>query len=81
MVQTQIINSVNAFLTGTLDIDPSLVTPETELRRDIGMSSVDIMAIGAFIQKTFRCPLIMPEIKAILTLQDLYDYIERNTEN
>ena len=76
MTKEQIISQTNAFLIGTLDFDPAMITPDTELRRDLGITSVDI---ASFVQKTFGCAIIIPEIKALITLQDLYDYIEKNS--
>ena len=79
MTKEQIISQTNAFLIGTLDFDPAMITPDTELRRDLGITSVDAVAIASFVQKTFGCAIIISEIKALITLQDLYDYIEKNS--
>lgn len=76
MTKQEIIERTNAFLIGVLDIDRALVTPDTELKRDIGITSVDAVAIVSFAQKTFRCTIVMRDIKAIITLEDLYNYIE-----
>ena len=78
MTQQEIVDKTNEFLIGTLDIDKALILPDTELKRDIGITSVDAMAIASFAQKTFGCPIIMRELKAIITMQDLYDYIEQH---
>ena len=76
MNKQQIISQTNAFLVDILDFDPSQIIPDAELRRDLGITSVDAVAIASFVQKTFGCPIIMPEVKALITLQDLYDYID-----
>ena len=78
MTKKEIVEQTNVFLTNTLEIDSALITPNTELKRDIGISSVDAVAIASFVQKTFGCPIIMPEIKALITIQDLYDYITQH---
>lgn len=78
MTKQDIISLTNCFLLKELRIEYATLEPDTELRRDMGLTSVDAVAIASFAEKTFGCPLIMPEIKAIVTLQDLYDYIERN---
>ena len=78
MTKQQIIEQTNAFLIHTLDFDPAMITPDTELRRDLGITSVDAVAIASFVQKTFGCAIIISGIKALITLQDLYDYIARN---
>ena len=79
MTKQQIISQTNAFLIHTLDFDQAQITPDAELRRDLGITSVDAVAIASFVQKTFGCAIIIPEIKALNTLQDLYDYIEKNS--
>ena len=79
MTRQEIIEKTNAFLSGTLDIDKALITPDTELKRDIGITSVDAVAIATFVQKTFGIPIVMRDIKAIITLDDLYKYIEQNS--
>ena len=77
MTKQEIIEKTNAFLIHTLDIDPSWINPDTELKRDIGITSVDAVAIASFAQKTFGCAIVMRDIKAIITLEDLYNYIEQ----
>ena len=81
MTKQQIIEQTNAFFIHTLDFDPAMITPDTELRRDLGITSVDAIAIASFVQKTFSCAIIIPEIKALITLQDLYDYIEQHSND
>lgn len=78
MTKDQIIQQTNAFFADVLDFNMSQVTPDTELKRDLGVTSVDAVAIANFAQKTFGCAIIMSELKAIITFQDLYDYIEQH---
>lgn len=78
MTKQEIQEKVNAFLTDRLEYEPSAIKPETELKRDIGITSVDAVAIALFAQKTFGCAIDMREVKAIVTLDDLYNYIEQN---
>ena len=78
MTKDQIMRLTNSFFIEKLDFTPSQIYPDAELRRDLGISSVDAVAIASFAQKTFDCLIVMAEIKAIITLQDLYDYIEQH---
>lgn len=78
MTNDQIIQTTNSFFVEKLDFDASQIVPDAELRRDLGISSVDAVAIASFVQKTFGCPIILPELKALITIQDLYDYIEQH---
>ena len=78
MTKDQIIQITKAFFIDKLDFDASQIYPDAELRRDLGISSVDAVAIASFMQKTFGCAIVMAEIKAIITMEDLYDYIEQH---
>lgn len=77
----EIIAQVNAFFIQTLDMDAACVVPDAELKRDMGITSVDAVAIAAFVQKTFGCTIHRSDIRYILTLQDLYDYIEKSSKS
>ena len=77
MTKQEIQQKVNQFMIERLEFEPSSLTPETELKRDLGISSVDAVAITTFVQKTFGCRINLPEIKALITIQDLYNYIEQ----
>lgn len=81
MTRQDIITSTTDFLLNELKIECPSLEPDTELRRDLGITSVDALAIATFTQKTFGCPLVISELKAIVTLQDLYDYIENYQRN
>ena len=78
MSKDEIIRQTNAFFIEKLAFDASQIVPDAELRRDLGISSVDAVAITSFTQKTFGCTIVMAEIKAIITMGDLYDYIEKH---
>ena len=78
MTRQEIIQTTNAFFVEKLDFSPSHIHPDAELRRDLGISSVDALAIASFAQKTFGCTIVLTEIKAIITMEDLYEYIEHH---
>ena len=79
MTQQYIIEHTKRFLAEDLDIDVRLIQPDIELKHDIGISSINAVTIAAFIQKTFGCKIRMQQVKTIITINDLYDYIEANT--
>ena len=78
MTQQEIQEKVNAFLTDRLEYEPSAITPEAELKRDLGMTSLDAEETAIFIKRTFGFQPERGAIKTLITLQDLYDYIARN---
>lgn len=78
MNKNEIQEKVNAFLTDRLEYEPSAITPEAELKRDLGMTSLDAVETSIFIKRTFGFQPERGAVKALITLQELYDYIEQN---
>ena len=78
MTKQEIQQKVNAFMTDRLEYEPSALTPETELKRDLGMTSLDAVETAIFIKRTFGFQPERGAIKTIGTLQELYDYIEQH---
>ena len=78
MTQQEIQTKVNAFMTDRLEFEPSALTPETELKRDLGMTSLDAVETAIFIKRTFGFQPERGAVKTLVTIQDLYDYIARN---
>ena len=79
MTQEEIQAKVNAFMTDRLEYESSILTPEAELKRDLGMTSLDAMETAIFIKRTFGFQPERNAIKMLVTLQDLYDYIAEHT--
>lgn len=78
MTQQEIQEKVNAFMVDRLEYDETLLTPEAELKRDLGMTSLDAVETSIFIRRTFGFQPERGAIKTLITLQDLYDYIANN---
>lgn len=79
MTTKEIQEKVNAFLTDRLEYEPSAITPDAEMKRDLGMTSLDAMETAIFIKRTFGFQPERGAIKTLVTIQDLYDYIEKNS--
>ncbi len=78
MTKQEIQSKVNTFMTDRLEYDAERLTPETELKRDLGMTSLDAVETAIFIKRTFGFQPERGAVKMLVTLQDLYDYIEQN---
>lgn len=78
MTKNEIQEKVNAFLTDRLEYEPSAITPDAEMKRDLGMTSLDAMETAIFIKRTFGFQPERGAIKTLVTIQDLYDYIEQH---
>lgn len=78
MTKQEIQEKVNEFMTNRLEYEPSMIKPEAELKRDLGMTSLDAVETSIFIKRTFG---FLPErgaVKTLVTIQDMYEYIEKN---
>ena len=78
MNNQEIQKKVNSFLTDRLEYEPSAIKPEADLKRDLGMTSLDAVETAIFIKRTFGFQPERGAIKTIGTLQQLYDYIEQH---
>ncbi len=78
MTKQEIAEKVNAFMTERLEYNEALLKPETELKRDLGMTSLDAVETSIFIKRTFGFQPERGTVKSLVTLQDLYDYIEKS---
>ncbi len=78
MNKQEIAEKVNAFMTDRLEYNAASLQPEAELKRDLGMTSLDAVETSIFIKRTFGYQPERGAIKTLVTLQDLYDYIEKS---
>lgn len=75
MTNQEIVEKVNAFLIDRLEIEESVVKPESNLRADLGLTSLDMQELKIYCKRTFG---FMPERQDMLkmnTLADVYTYI------
>lgn len=75
MTQEEIQSKVIAFMIERLEYEAIAITPDAELKRDLGMSSLDAVEMAIFIKRTFGFQPERNAIKMLVTLQDLYDYV------
>lgn len=74
----EIVQQVNAFLVEKLDFEENVLQPEVELKMELGMTSIDAVEIALFLKQTYGIEPQLPDVQAIITLQDLYDYTEQH---
>jgi acyl carrier protein len=76
MKREDIENKINGFLVEEFEIDESKISPEAHLKNDLGLESLDFVDIAVIVQKEFGLTLKGEEMTSILTLRNLYDYIQ-----
>lgn len=78
MKKEEIIEKLNSFLIERLELEPDMVRPDAELRRDMGLTSMDAVQIMLFMKQNFGVQPIEEDLTALVTLEDLYNYIEQH---
>ena len=78
MTKQEISEKVKAFLIEKLELKQEQITPEAELKRDLGLTSLDAIETMLFIKRNFGFMPQNDDIKSFITLDDLYDYITQN---
>lgn len=80
MTQQEIQSKVIAFMADRLEYELNMLNPEAELKRDLGMTSLDAVELAIFIKRTFGFQPERNAVKTLLTLQELCDYIAKNMD-
>jgi len=67
---------INQVFVESFEIDIKELTPDKKIFEELGLDSLDIVDLVVAIQKKFNVKIRDDErIRAIRTLQDLYDYV------
>ena len=74
----EIVEKVNEFLIDEFEIDETLVNEDAKLKDDLGIESLDFVDIVVIIEKEFGFKVKREEMVNVVTLGDLYGYIEKN---
>lgn len=80
MTREEIKQKVRAFLIDEFEIEEEKINDEARLKEDLGIDSLDIVDIVVIVQKTFGFKINIKEMKEVKTLNDFYDYIEKNVK-
>ena len=71
MTDTQILSRLRELLADTFDIDPTRVTPEADLYRDLDLDSIDAVDLVVRL-KELTGKRMQPEVfKSVRTVQDV----------
>ena len=76
MERTEIESKVRDFLIEDLEVDEEKIVPESRLKDDVGIDSLDFVDIVVIVEKNFGFKIKPEEMAGVVTLGDFYDYIE-----
>lgn len=75
MTRAEIEQQVNRFFVETLEFDETAITPDANLKEDLGMTSVDAVEMRLYIYKHLGFQPQKKDMMNIRTVRDVYDYI------
>ncbi len=81
MTRKEIEQQVNRFFIDTLEFEESAITPDANLKEDLGMTSVDAVEMRLHIYKHLGFQPQKKDMMNIHTVRDVYDYIEQHSND
>lgn len=75
MSNQEIIEKINVFLVDEFEADPSLITPEANLKETLDLDSLDFVDLVVVIENNFGFKAKGEDFVNIKTFQDFYNYI------
>ena len=78
MTRIEIEKKVTEYLKDEFSLEDTLLTPESRLREDIGLDSLDTVDIAIAVKKIFGFRMNTAEMQNVRTLSQFYTYIEQN---
>lgn len=75
MQREDIIQKINQLLTDEIEIDETQITPTANLKKDLGIDSLDFVDLFVIIENNFGFKMKAEEMTDVKTLADFYDYV------
>ena len=73
------IDKVQAILAKQLRLDPSKITPQSLIKKDLGADSLDVVELSMDLEREFNLKFEDTDTEKIQTVEDLYKLIEEYT--
>lgn len=75
MDKEEIINAINQFLVQEFEIDEKKLSPDCNLKDDLGLESLDFVDIAVMMKKRYGIKLKGRDVISVKNLGDLYGLI------
>jgi acyl carrier protein len=80
MQEEEAFKKVSEYLITKFEIPPGKINPNAHLFRDLEMDSIDALDWFAAMESEIGLPIVEKELKAIRTVQDVVNYVVRNSK-
>ena len=77
MTREKIIQTINDFLVDEFEVDPSVISPEANMKESLDLDSLDYVDLVVIIQSNFGVKLEGKDFENIHTFEDLYDVVDQ----
>ena len=77
MQNEEIIKKINQLLIDEIEIEESQITPAADLKKDLGIDSLDFVDLFVIIENNFGFKMKAEEMSDIKKLEDFYNYVIR----
>lgn len=77
MTREKIIQTINEFLVDEFEVDPSVISPEANMKASLDLDSLDYVDLVVIIQSNFGVKLEGKDFENIHTFEDLYDVVDQ----
>lgn len=73
-------DQVKALLVNELSIEPDLITPEAELKNDLGVNSIELTDLVLACEETFEVKIEDEDAQSFITVGDVADFLENHAK-
>ena len=77
MQNEEIIKRINQLLIEEIEIDEAQISPSADLKKDLGIDSLDFVDLFVIIENNFGFKMKAEEMSDIKKLDDFYTYVIR----
>ena len=75
MQKEEIIRKINRLLIDEIEIDETQITPAADLKKDLGIDSLDFVDLFVIVENNFGFKMKAEEMADVKSLDDFYQYI------
>jgi len=81
MQNAEIIKKINQLLIEEIEIDEDQISPSADLKKDLGIDSLDFVDLFVIIENNFGFKMKAEEMSDIKKLDDFYAYVIRRVNS
>ena len=81
MQNEEIIKRINQLLIEEIEIDEAQISPAADLKKDLGIDSLDFVDLFVIIENNFGFKMKAEEMSDIKKLDDFYNYVIRRVHS